>query len=182
MTKVDIQDAYLHVPLHPSYQKFLGFAHEGRVYRYQALPFGYNRAPRMFTKIMRPILSHLRAQGVRCLAYIDDLIFFTETPEKSNEVTQLALRCLTSLGFLVSWKKCELTPSQEVEFLGFVVNTREMILQVPETKVTTYLAAARKMTKQKSATLLEVQSLLGRLNSTAAAVPQCRLKTRELMM
>ena len=37
--KIDLQDAYFHVPIHPSSRKYLRFAFENRVYQFQVLPF-----------------------------------------------------------------------------------------------------------------------------------------------
>ena len=40
--KIDLQDAYFHVPIHPSSRKCLRFAFENKVYQFQVLPFGLN--------------------------------------------------------------------------------------------------------------------------------------------
>ena len=47
--KIDLQDAYFHVPIHPSSRKYLRFAFENKVYQFRVLPFGLNTAPRVFT-------------------------------------------------------------------------------------------------------------------------------------
>jgi hypothetical protein len=36
---LDLRDAYLHVPVHPDYQRYLRFYFEGRVYQFKAMPF-----------------------------------------------------------------------------------------------------------------------------------------------
>ena len=46
--KIDLQDVYFHVPIHPSSRKYLRFAFENRVYQFQVLPFGLNTAPQVF--------------------------------------------------------------------------------------------------------------------------------------
>ena len=46
--KIDLQDAYFHVPIHPSSRKYLRFAFKNRVYQFQVLPFGLNKAPQVF--------------------------------------------------------------------------------------------------------------------------------------
>ena len=40
--KIDLQDAYFHVPIHPSSRKYLRFAFENKVYQFRVLPFGLN--------------------------------------------------------------------------------------------------------------------------------------------
>ncbi|KAJ8039201.1 Ecotropic viral integration site 5-like [Holothuria leucospilota] len=47
---IDLKDAYLHVPIHPLYQRFLAFRYRGVVYTFRALPFGLATAPRVFTR------------------------------------------------------------------------------------------------------------------------------------
>ena len=37
--KIDLQDVYFHVPIHPSSRKYLRFAFENKVYQFQVLPF-----------------------------------------------------------------------------------------------------------------------------------------------
>ena len=71
-TSIDLKDAYWHIPIHPYYRKFLGFAIGGRKFRFRAMPFGLNIAPRVFTKLCRPILRELRSRGVNVLVYLDD--------------------------------------------------------------------------------------------------------------
>ena len=46
--KIDLQDAYFHVPIHPSSRKYLRFAFENKVYQFRVLPIGLNTAPQVF--------------------------------------------------------------------------------------------------------------------------------------
>ena len=46
--KIDLQDAYFHVPIHPSSRKF---AFKNKVYQFQVLPFGLNTAPQVFNRL-----------------------------------------------------------------------------------------------------------------------------------
>jgi hypothetical protein len=36
---LDLQDAYLHIPVHPDYQHYLQFYFEGLAYQFKAMPF-----------------------------------------------------------------------------------------------------------------------------------------------
>ena len=69
---VDLTDAYWHVPINPYFQQFLGFRLGSTKYQFQVMPFGLNIAPRIFTKLTRPILEELRAKGVCVVVYLDD--------------------------------------------------------------------------------------------------------------
>ena len=50
-TSLDLKDAYLHVPVHPAFRKYLRFMHRGVAYHFVALPFGLSTAPGVFTAI-----------------------------------------------------------------------------------------------------------------------------------
>ena len=38
------------------------------------LPFGLSSVPRIFTKLLKPVVAYLRSKGVRCMIYIDDIL------------------------------------------------------------------------------------------------------------
>ncbi|XP_071984144.1 uncharacterized protein [Engystomops pustulosus] len=79
MCTIDLRDAYYHVPIHHSSQKFLRFSvfsPEGSIlhFQFRALPFGISSAPRVFTKIMVEVVAFLRLQRVSIVPYLDDLL------------------------------------------------------------------------------------------------------------
>ena len=105
MVKLDLSDAYFGVSIIKSHRKFLRFQWKGRIYEFQALPFGLGVGPRYCTKLLKPVIAFLRRIGVRIIIYLDDMILL-------NQSSQLILRDLTSLrwllenlGFLINWKK-----------------------------------------------------------------------------
>ena len=46
--KIDLQDAYFHVLIHPHSRKYLHFAFENKVYQFRVLHFSLNTAPQVF--------------------------------------------------------------------------------------------------------------------------------------
>ena len=85
MASLDLKDAYYSVPVSLESRKFLKFRWNNTLYQYTCLPNGLCSAPRIFTKLMKPVLSYLRAQGFLCSIYLDDLYLqgdiFTECTE-----------------------------------------------------------------------------------------------------
>jgi hypothetical protein len=69
---LDLRDAYFHIPMHPDYQHFLRFCHEGRVYQFQALPFGLVSAPLIFTTGIKAFVAPFHALGLKLHFYLDD--------------------------------------------------------------------------------------------------------------
>ena len=49
MVKVDLQDAYFSVPVHPSHHHFLRFSWRGKVFQFCCMAFGLAPAPRVLT-------------------------------------------------------------------------------------------------------------------------------------
>jgi hypothetical protein len=73
---VDLKDAYLTLGLHPSHRKYCRFRHPqtGRRLQWRTVSFGVAEAPRMCTKLLRPLMAILKQLGIRCIIYIDDIL------------------------------------------------------------------------------------------------------------
>ena len=72
MASVDLKDAYYSVPIALEDRKFLKFEWKGDYYQYTCLPNGLACAPRLFTKILKPIYAHLHSVGHVSMGHIDD--------------------------------------------------------------------------------------------------------------
>ena len=51
MAKLDVEEAYRIIPIHPDDRQLLGIYLDGQVYMYAALPFGLRSAPLIFTAL-----------------------------------------------------------------------------------------------------------------------------------
>lgn len=76
MVSCDLQSGYHHIAMHEDSVPYLGFSFAGQFFYCKALPFGLSTAPRVFTKVMRTVIRHLRAQHVSVLPYLDDFMFW----------------------------------------------------------------------------------------------------------
>ena len=72
MASVDLKDAYYTVPILSDHQKYLKFMFNGTLYQYTCLPNGLSSAPRIFTKLLKPVYSTLHNKGHLSSGYIDD--------------------------------------------------------------------------------------------------------------
>src|SRR4029434_8939827 len=70
--KIDLKDAYFHIPIHHRHRRYLRFAFGGIAYQFNALPFGLSLAPRVFTKCVKAAIAPLRLRGLRVYNYLDD--------------------------------------------------------------------------------------------------------------
>ncbi len=57
---LDMSSAYHHLAIHPAHRRLLGFALGGQHYQFNALEFGISSAPRLFTKLLQPLLRRWR--------------------------------------------------------------------------------------------------------------------------
>ena len=70
--KTDLQDAYFHVPIHPSSRKYLRFAFENKVYQFRVLPISLNTANQVFTRLGHMVTGYLHRLGISVVPYLDD--------------------------------------------------------------------------------------------------------------
>ena len=125
MVSLDLKDAYLHVPIHPSHWRYFWFAlrnAEGAltVYQWKVLPFGLASAPRVFTKILAPVAAHLHLQGCLMYPYIDDIFHAQASQHQVAQTRDISLRCHLLLGFVINVTKSALVPSQVMLHLGAI--------------------------------------------------------------
>ena len=72
LVSIDLKDAYFSIPILKPHRKLLRFKWSGQTYDFTCLPFGYSLAPRVFPTVLKPVLSHLRANGYRVFIFLDD--------------------------------------------------------------------------------------------------------------
>jgi hypothetical protein len=71
----DTKSGYRHFYLHPRMREYFLFRYSGRYYRCVALPFGWGRSVLWFTKLLRPMVKHIRTElGYGLLTWIDDFL------------------------------------------------------------------------------------------------------------
>ena len=170
-TSIDLKDAYWHIPVHPYYRKFLGFSIGGKKYRFRAMPFGLNVAPRIFTKLCRPILQELRRRGVNLLVYLDDWLVWGDSVVQCQEFTRIVLLTLERRGFIVNYRKSRLVPAQNFVWLGVNWDTLSGTLSMPESKVTSLTRDLSSFTRKPLISRRQLEQMLGRLQFAAVVDP-----------
>ena len=180
MISIDIKDAYYTIRIHEDYRKYLRFEFEGQLYQFTCLPNGLALGPRIFTKILKVPLAHLRqTYGVNTSAYIDDLLL-TEISIKSCHMAAFrTVQILQKLGFTIS-PKSVLQPRQVIEHVGFVIDSVHMKVSLPTDKVTNLKDYIRKCLRKEVFTIREVAQLLGKLEATKPGNRLAQLYTKTL--
>ena len=86
MTSLDLQDAYLQVPVHHDSRRYLRFVVGGKPFQFRVLCFGLTTAPQVFTRIMAPVSAILHRHGVRMLRYLDDWLILASSKDRLSSV------------------------------------------------------------------------------------------------
>ena len=105
MASIDLTDAYYSVPVATTDQKYLMFQFEEIRYKYVCLPNGLSHAPRIFTKLMKPVLSSLRKKGHQFMNYLDDFFLEGDTFEGCKDAVIDTCDLLIRLGFFIHLDK-----------------------------------------------------------------------------
>lgn len=77
--KTDLRDAYLSIPVHKDDRKFLQFPWQNKIFHFTTLAFGLSATPWAFTKVLKPIISRLRNEGIRLIIYLDDMLILNQS-------------------------------------------------------------------------------------------------------
>ena len=163
-------------------RKYVRFPWAGKVFQFKVMPFGLASAPRIFTKMLKPVVSLLRKVGIRLIIYLDDMLLMAESPHQLIESRNTTLFLLQNLGFVINWEKSQLIPCQQIEFLGFQINTQTMMFLLPQEKVQKIKDMCTHILNSTNITVREVAKLTGKLVSTIQAILPANLQCRFLQM
>jgi len=180
MIKIDLTDAYSVLSIHPKHRKFLRFSWQQTLYEYTCLPFGLAEAPRLYTKILKPVVGLLRRLDVQLIIYLDDILL--NSAEKLIMHRDSTLFLLQKLGFKINWEKSMLQPSQTTEFLGFQINSLSMMFFLPEEKINHIKQKCKEMLKLEKVSVRQIAKLTGKLTSSMQAILPANLQSRYLQM
>ena len=178
MAKVDLLDYFFHLPIKPEDRQYFRFMRQGKKYQCTAMPFGLAPAPRLATKILQPVVRHLRSMGVRVVVYIDDILVLARNQEECHRHTQLLVDTLHHFGFGVHPDKIQAVPTRSIEFLGIQVNSALMQFRVPKHKIRDLrreIALVRSRHEAGELTLRHYSSLIGKFNAIRGAVSSAPL-------
>ena len=169
MASIDLRNAFHTIPMHEHFTKFLKFIIDGQAYKYLVLPMGYRDSPRLFCKILKPALTHLRRQGFLSSLYIDDFFITAKTIEQCNNNVRQTLDLLSKLGFEFS-EKSSLTPKRQLKHLGFVINSSSMTVHLHDTKKKHITKIIEQYMQVKFITVKQLASIIGTLVATFPGV------------
>ena len=116
---LDLASGYWQVPMAEKDRPKTAFTVGGGLYEFKVLPFGLCNALATFERLMELVLSGL--QWKQCLVYLDDIIVFGDSFDKTLANLDSVFCRLRSAGLTLKPKKCFLFKTS-VKFLGHIVS------------------------------------------------------------
>ena len=179
MASLDLKDAYFSIPIDEKSIKYFEFNFHGTTYAFRSLPQGFKDSPRVFTKIMKPVLAHLRNKGIFVSIYIDDIYVQGDSYEECLHHVQYVRDFIQSLGFSFS-EKSSYTPTQSLSHLGFILDSKNMTVTLDRAKRDKLERFAQKYRTFRTCTVRQLAKLIGSFVATFPAVQYGPLFYRQL--
>lgn len=119
LTTLDLTSAYWQVPLREQDRKYVGFLHEGNIYRFKVVAFGLSTA---MASLIRCLNSLLGPEVTEFAAiYVDDLLIHSDSIDEHLHHLNTIFKKMKEAGLTVKLRKCMFF-REEVSFLGHVVS------------------------------------------------------------
>ncbi len=178
---IDIKDAFLHVPIHKKFRKFLRFEWGGDLLEWQVLPFGLTCSPRILTTMVRPVAGYLRDKfGILLSTYMDDMLTQAKSRELARYETHVVCLVFMCCGWSLNWTKTILEPTQTPVHLGFLFDSSNKTIAIPEDKILRLVTWIRSLLTAKETTQSDLESLMGTMVSVVPACPLAPMHYRSL--
>ena len=114
------------------------------------MPFGLTNAQATFQRLMESCLGELHLNW--CIIYLDDIIFFSQTPEEHVHRLRAVFNTLRAASLKLKPSKCDLF-KKEIKYLGHVVSNEGVSTDPDKVKAVTEWP--------QPTTVTEVRSFLG---------------------
>jgi hypothetical protein len=119
-TKLDVRWGYNNVRIKEGDEWKAAFRTNRGLFEPLVMFFGLTNSPATFQTMMNDLFRELIDEGV-VIAYIDDILIYTETLEKHHEVVKRVLEILRQNHLYLKAEKCEFE-KERVEYLGLIIS------------------------------------------------------------
>ena len=150
MAKTDIKSAFRLMPIKKDNWNLLGLQWDNKFYFDKCLPMGARSSCQLFEKFSTSLEFIAKKLGVKfMLHYLDDFIFLNHSYDKCLEDLNLFLKICNDIRVPLAPEKTIL-PVQNIEFLGFELDTNCQIIRLPEEKINKCKLAITNIEKDKA--------------------------------
>ena len=180
MAKVDIEQAYRNIPVHPQDRNLLGMQWEDKVFVDGCLPFGLRSAPKLFSAVADVLEWILQQAGVETVVhYLDDFLVMGKEQQCAESLRRTIQVC-NQLGVPLKSSKVE-GPAKILTFLGIELDTTEMEVRLPQQKLADLKAATNQWLGRRRCRKRELLSLIGKLAHVCKVIVAGRTFLRRMI-
>ena len=130
-------------------------------------------------KVLKPLIGTLRQMGIRLVVYLDDILILHQGREELESLAPLICNLFEALGLVINTKKSLLVPQQSTEFLGFLIKSVTLQIQMPQEKLRKIQQDARGLLQQhQSVTVRDLARFVGKTTASCKAIWQAPLHYR----
>lgn len=158
-SRLDLQNAYLQLPLEEESKLYTTINSEYGLFRYNYLPFGVSSSPGLFQSFICSVLSGIE----NIVAYQDDILVSGESTESHDCTLRLVLQRLKEAGVKLNTGKCRFF-LDTVTFLGYNFSSKG--IQPCTDKIKAILDAP------SPTNVMQVQSFIGICTFYSKFIPQ----------
>lgn len=206
MFSFDLQDGFYSLGINESCRDFFTVNIQGTLYRFAALPMGWNASPYHFCTMMDQMVRYLRGpnlqvtsvpalkpqalhgmmwKGIKILPFVDDFLVVCSDKEQALQQRAFIEDLLQRLGLSRALDKAQWEPVQTLQHLGLIVDTRLGQFRAPQAKLSTLSELSKKILRlsAQQARWVPVRllaQLAGKAQFLYLAIPPARFFLREL--
>ena len=131
ITALDLASAYHQCEVREEDRHKTAFTVGSTKYEFNRVAFGMTNAPSYFARIINQSLSDIL--GSNLVAYMDDLLIFSENEDQHLEKLEQVLSKLSLVNLKIKTNKC-LFFAKQVKFLGFIISDKGMQMDAARTQ------------------------------------------------
>ena len=136
----DLKSGYHHVDIFPDHREYLAFSWEFvpghlRFFQFTVLPFGLSSAPYIFTKLLKPLETHWRAQGIPIVIFFDDGVGAGPSFQVAKLNSSLVRSDLSRCGFEINHEKSNWEPSRSFSWIGYNIDTHTGLIFASDARI-----------------------------------------------
>ena len=170
----------IRLPVDPKDYRYLAFRWRDKIHFDIVFPFGLRPASMACQGTSTAVtFIYFNEFGYLCINYIDD---FGEAcaPDQVHHAFLTLKTLFSELGLVDSPEK-ESPPATRMVFLGLLYDTVEMSVRVPEDKLSEIVSLTKLWSSMHTATIKDLQSLLGKLSYVCACIRPGRIFMQRLL-
>lgn len=163
LASIDLKDAYHSCSVRDKDKKYFRFQFNNSIFEYQCLPQGFTDAPRIFTKLTKPLMAALRSQGFSNCIYIDDLLLVGDSREEIEHNVTSTIKLFDDAGFTIHPHKSVFSGTHNIEFLGFNIDSQQFCVKPTKLKSAKIVQKCKDILTQGIITIQELSEIVGKL-------------------